>query len=202
MTSQLLIIGFVWPEPKSSAAGSRMMQLIYEFQRQGYAITFVSAANRSDIAFDLKLLDIKIANIELNNTSFDDFIKQLQPDVVMFDRFMIEEQYGWRVSEICPKALRILDTEDLHGLRKARELAVKNDKLDFDDCRLNDTMKREIASIYRCDLSLIISEAEMKFVTEQFQIPTTLLYYLPFLIDATDVEPHKRPSFEERSHFI
>ncbi|MBT8325576.1 MAG: glycosyltransferase family 4 protein [Winogradskyella sp.] len=179
-----------------------MMQLISEFQRQGYIITFASAANRSDIAVDLKLLDIEIANIELNNASFDDFITQLQPDIVLFDRFMIEEQYGWRVSEICPQALRILDTEDLHGLRKARELAVKNDKLDFDDCRLNDTMKREIASIYRCDLSLIISEAEMKILTEQFQIPTTLLYYLPFLIDATDVEPNKLPSFEERSHFI
>ena len=34
MNEKLLIIGFVWPEPKSSAAGSRMMQLIHYFQSQ------------------------------------------------------------------------------------------------------------------------------------------------------------------------
>jgi hypothetical protein len=31
-----LIIGFVWPEPNSSAAGGRMMQLISLFQEQGF----------------------------------------------------------------------------------------------------------------------------------------------------------------------
>jgi hypothetical protein len=30
---------------------------------------------------------------------------------------MIEEQFGWRVAENCPNAVRILDTEDLHCLR-------------------------------------------------------------------------------------
>ena len=32
-------------------------------------------------------------------------------------RFMTEEQYGWRVEAACPRAVRILDTEDLHCLR-------------------------------------------------------------------------------------
>jgi hypothetical protein len=40
---------------------------------------------------------------------------------VLFDRFMMEEQFGWRVAEKCPNALRILDTEDLHCLRLARQ---------------------------------------------------------------------------------
>jgi hypothetical protein len=34
---------------------------------------------------------------------------------------MIEEQFGWRVAENCPNAVRILDTEDLHCLRLARQ---------------------------------------------------------------------------------
>ena len=42
LNKKLLIIGFVWPEPKSSAAGSRMMQLIEVFQSQDYDITFAS----------------------------------------------------------------------------------------------------------------------------------------------------------------
>jgi hypothetical protein len=34
---------------------------------------------------------------------------------------MIEEQFGWRVAENCPNAVRILDTEDLHCLRLAQK---------------------------------------------------------------------------------
>jgi hypothetical protein len=48
-------------------------------------------------------------------------VKELNPAVVLFDRFMMEEQFGWRVSENCPDALRLLDTEDLHCLRLASE---------------------------------------------------------------------------------
>ena len=118
---KLLIIGFVWPEPKSSAAGGRMMQLISIFKENGFEITFASAAQDSDFMIDLAEFGVIKRSIELNSSSFDDFIKELNPDVVLFDRFMIEEQFGWRVIENCPKAIRILDTEDLHFLRKARE---------------------------------------------------------------------------------
>jgi hypothetical protein len=31
-------------------------------------------------------------------------VKELNPAVVLFDRFMMEEQFGWRVSENCPDA--------------------------------------------------------------------------------------------------
>ena len=58
---------------------------------------------------------MKVA-IELNNASFDVFVKELNPTIVLFDRFMMEEQFGWRVAENCPDAIRILDTEDLHCL--------------------------------------------------------------------------------------
>ena len=54
----LLIIGFVWPEPKSSAAGSRMMQLIALFHGNGYEITFVSTAQNLEFSEDLISLGI------------------------------------------------------------------------------------------------------------------------------------------------
>src|SRR5690606_5459984 len=128
MIQKLLIIGFVWPEPKSSAAGSRMMQLIEAYISFGYDVTFASACAKTETAFDLKTIGIQTENIQLNHSSFDDFVKQLQPDAVLFDRFMTEEQFGWRVAEQCPNALRILDTEDLHCLRKGRQQALKDGK--------------------------------------------------------------------------
>jgi glycosyltransferase involved in cell wall biosynthesis len=201
---KLLIIGFVWPEPNSSAAGGRMMQLISLFKAQGFSITFASPAQDSDFMVDLQEYDVEKKSIELNNSSFDVFIKELNPDVVLFDRFMMEEQFGWRVAENCPDALRILDTEDLHCLRLARQKAFKeNRSFSTTDLFVEEVAKREIASILRCDLSLMISEFEMELLESAFKIDNSLLYYLPFLLEPIDsAEIHELPIFEERKDFI
>ena len=202
-TKKLLIIGHVWPEPKSSAAGSRMMQLIEAFLKEHYEIIFASACAKSEKAFDLSEIGIVQANIEMNHSSFDYFVNSLNPDVVLFDRFMTEEQFGWRVAEQCPNALKILDTEDLHGLRKGRQKAFK-DGVEFDNSYLfNDFSKREIASIYRCDLSLIISEVEMILLKNTFNVPEALLFYLPFQLDQiSEKTTANLPSFDKRKDFI
>jgi glycosyltransferase involved in cell wall biosynthesis len=203
MPKQLLIIGFVWPEPKSSAAGSRMMQLIESFQLEKYQITFATPCTKSENAFNLEAVGVSSMAIELNNSSFDDFVKDLNPDVVLFDRFMMEEQFGWRVSEQCPNALRVLDTEDLHCLRKGRHQAFKEGKQWNKYYLFNDIAKREIASIYRCDLSLIISESEIKILKNQFKVDDSLLLYLPFMLKSISGEViNKLPKFEDRNHFI
>ncbi|MGB5419166.1 glycosyltransferase [Algibacter sp.] len=203
MNKNLLIIGFVWPEPKSSAAGGRMMQLIEVFQNDGYSITFASPCAKSDNAFNLESIHVSQVSIELNSSSFDVFVKSLNPDVVLFDRFMMEEQFGWRVTEQCPNAVKVIDTEDLHCLRKGRQQAFK-DGNSFDTSYLfNDIAKREIASIYRSDLSLIISEAEMDILKNQFKVDASLLLYLPFMLDAISEEKiNALPKFKDRSHFI
>jgi glycosyltransferase involved in cell wall biosynthesis len=203
LKKKLLVIGFVWPEPKSSAAGNRMMQLISFFQSQEYQITFASACAKSDNAFDLSSIGVEKVSIELNHSSFDNFILNRNPDVVLFDRFMTEEQFGWRVTEQCPIAIKILDTEDLHFLRRARQQAFKDGIEVTRDNLLNDTTKREIASIYRCDLSLIISTAEMSLLQDTFKIEDSLLLYMPFLIEPISEEKKKElPDFEDRQHFI
>jgi len=201
---KLLIIGFVWPEPNSSAAGGRMMQLISIFKQNGFEITFASPALDSDFMVDLSESGVKKVSIELNNSSFDDFIIELNPDVVLFDRFMIEEQFGWRVSENCPKAIRLLDTEDLHCLRTARQKAFKENRVfELHDLLSEEVAKREIASILRCDLSFIISEFEMKILKDVFKIDSDLLYYLPFLVyEMSELDLLKLPLFEERKNFV
>lgn len=201
---QILIIGTVWPEPNSSAAGSRMMQLIRSFLKQGWKVTFASAAADSDFMVDLATDGVEKVSIKLNDAGFDEFIKALKPDLVLFDRFMTEEQFGWRVSEHCPHALKVLDTEDLHCLRAARQKAwkVKKDFL-LEDLLSEDIAKREIASILRCDLSFIISTYEMKVLVDLFNVDETLLMYLPFMLpQIIDADRANWLPFEEREHFI
>lgn len=200
----LLVIGFVWPEPNSSAAGGRMMQLISLFQQQGFQVTFASPAQDSDFMIDLKKYDVEKKSIALNCSTFDTFLKELNPSIVLFDRFMIEEQFGWRVAENCANALRILDTEDLHCLRVARQKAFK-EKRDFQttDLLVEDVAKREIASILRCDLSFIISECEMELLQTTFKIDSSLLHYLPFLLEADQIpDLDNLLSFEDRKDFV
>ena len=194
----LVIIGKVFPEPNSTAAGSRMIQLMDLFLAQNYQITFLSTASVSENSFDLSSKNISFQNIVLNDSSFDELIKNLNPDIVVFDRFTTEEQFGWRVSEQVPNAVKILDTEDLHFLRTAREKAFKqNRNLEHLDL-INDVFKREIASILRCDLSLIISEFEMNLLIEKFRIDENILFYLPLFGEVKKPET----SFSERKNFI
>ncbi len=195
---QATIIGTVLPEPNSTAAGTRMLQLVEFLKSENFKITFLSTASVSEFSFDLSSIDVDFQNILLNNASFEKLIKELNPDLVIFDRFTTEEQFGWKVSEIAPNALKILDTEDLHFLRKARENAFKQSRNLQESDLISDVFKREIASILRCDLSLIISEFEMSLLTEKFKIDTSILHYLPMFAEA---KPCSVP-FSERKNFI
>jgi glycosyltransferase involved in cell wall biosynthesis len=198
---QVLIIGYVWPEPNSSAAGSRMMQLIQFFQTQQYQITFSSPAQTSDHMADLDQIGVKIQAINLNCSSFDQFVHVMQPDVVLFDRFMMEEQFGWRIAQHCPKALRLLDTEDLHCLRLARHNAFKQGREMLPQDLLNDISKREVASIFRCDLTLMISAVEMDILQTRFKVDACLLHYCPFMFEQP-VLMQVSPIYQQRQHFI
>jgi glycosyltransferase involved in cell wall biosynthesis len=111
---------------------------------------------------------------------------------------MIEEQYGWRVAQNCPNAIRILDTEDLHCLRHGRQNAVKENRSFIETDLISDVSKREIASILRCDITLMVSEFEIDLLVNYFKVPKEILFYMPIFADKkTEVPP-----FEERSDFV
>ncbi len=199
----LLIICTVWPEPLSSAAGSRMMQLIRFFLHQSCRVTLACDAHQTDHSEDLSAYPVETLKIALNDTGFDQQLRELQPSIVLFDRFMTEEKYGWRVAEQCPEAMRLLDTEDLHCLRKARQLALKKQQNVQELLLQSDIAKREIASIYRCDLSLIISTYEMELLQAVFKMDPHILHYIPLLPDPLSEEERSAwPEYAERKHFV
>lgn len=197
---KVVIIGNNIPEPNSTAAGGRMMQLISIFQEMHLEVIFCCATVPSDRSMDFKSLGIVFHLIELNNDSFNQWISAIMPDFVLYDRFYIEEQYGWRVAESCPSARTILDTEDLHFLRKARQRALKK-KNELDHSFFNHPdAYREIASIKRCDLSLIISSYEMKLLENTFQIEPQKLFYIPLLVDSNFKV--SKPKFSDTQDFF
>lgn len=194
------------------------MQLIQCFIEQGWHITFASPATEGEHRADLATLGIAEVHIELNNSSFDRFVSELQPDIVLFDQFMIEEQFGWRVEKHCPNALRILETSDVQSLRHGRHQQLKDwlklhgqaDELEaffrqssadiFTTMADSDLAQREIAALYRCDLNLMTSDVEIQLLTERFGLPADLLHWCPLMLDGVAGQD-ARP-FAERAHFL
>lgn len=171
------------------------MGLIEAFAEASWQITFASCAEPTPYSVDLSALGIPSRQITVNDSAFDAWVQELKPDWVVFDRYMTEEQFGWRVEKASPQAQRLLDTSDLHCLRAARERQVNHGG---ELALFNDIALREVAAIYRSDLTLMISEVEIQLLQELFQIPPTLLSYLPLMV----AEPIRPPKpYEEREHF-
>ncbi|MFJ4193308.1 glycosyltransferase [Pseudomonas sp. NPDC089534] len=214
---RVLVIGYVWPEPRSSAASGHVMQILDAFLQEGWDITFASPAGPGEHKADLTSLGIREVPIELNNSSFDTFVSGLAPDIVLFDQFMMEEQFGWRVEKHCPDALRVLETSDLQSLRHARHQRLKDHLRDSDDendfsalfapsldeafglMAGTDLAKREIAALYRCDLNLMISAVEIELLVGQFGLPRTSLHECPLMVDPP---AGASAGFDERAHFL
>lgn len=193
---KLLVLSSVWIEPKSSAAGYRMLQILDLFKDLGYEIHYATTSQKSEFAFVEGMFRY---SIELNNDSFDAFVQDLGPDAVLYDRFMVEEQFGWRVRSFFPDIPQFLDTEDLHFLRRSR---AKSARTSSDLNLFTEDAKREVAAIYRCDLTFMISKVEITILQEYFQIHQDQLVYMPFIARKEDYTNPKVSSFENRRNFM
>lgn len=200
----ILVIGKVWPESGSSAAGSRMLQLLDFFRRDGWKIAFASASARGDHSDLLEEFCFRQQEIQVNDSGFDRFLKDLSPQAVLFDRYMIEEQFGWRVAEKAPEAIRIVDTVDLHSLRMVRQEAVESGKPFSEESLItSETTWREFACMMRSDLSLLISDFEYDLAVRVGSFPENQLFYLPFLLCKDEIKPQKHMLlYGERTNFV
>lgn len=197
----LLVIGHQWPEPQATGAGLRMLWLLNGFLQEGFHIVFASAAGSGDYRADLGKLGITEVEIELNEASFDLFLRKNGFTHVLFDRFLTEEQFGWRVRDNLPGAKVLLDTEDLHSLRHSREDVFKRGgEWSVTDWVGHPMFYREVASMFRSDLSLIISKTEMALLRSEVPYLREKLVYLPFGMDETAAVPGL--NFQERSDFV
>lgn len=203
-------IAMVWPEPTSSAAGWRSLQLMEIFKRAGYETHCLSSSMQNQFSESLQASGVHTHPVLLNDSKFDQLIQEIDPSIVMFDRFVTEEQFSWRVKNACPEATRVLDTCDLHFLRKAREAALKNGStlaaIQSAEIPLKtEDAIREVAAIYRSDLTLVVSDFELQLLIQKFQIPTSLLELSRLLCPKPSTKNSKnteRWSFKDKTDFV
>lgn len=190
---RVVYICYVWPEQESSAAGVRSQQLLRFFSDRAEHLWILSAAKNTPREIELPANVTKTA-IQLNHFSFDELISEINPSVVIFDRFITEEQYGPRVEANAPSALRIIDTQDIHFLREFRALA-PNFKANLpspsalaqtpEQAPRGEFLKwqrlalREIGSLHRADLSLSLSRAECDWLASTWALGKERIFYFP-----------------------
>ncbi|MBT0587256.1 glycosyltransferase [Alteromonas oceanisediminis] len=201
----VVVIGYVWPEPNSSAAGQNMVNLLTTFVTHGWQVSFLCAARYSEYAIDLTALGVTSQRIELNCDSTNTLLTSLAPDIVVFDRFTVEEQFSSRVVDSCPNALRVLNIEDLHALRDARQKLSNRAVTHAESPDLSihtDLFYREIAAILRSDLTLLLSAHEIQFLQQRCDVSTDLLYHWPLRSAITSQKDEALSGFSERQHFV
>ena len=195
-----------WPEPNATAAGTRTMSLLNNF-----STSLNSPFTSVHFGCGATLHDSSIINEKRtgnNNIHWHQIKPNRSEDMknlihtietkhnnpiraVVFDRFYAEEAYSFRIKELCPNALLILDMQDVHSLRIGRQCIVEEEERDifsmteqlmkrvmeFDPStnyhnyneskqrkKAYDTFLREMASIHRSDLVLVCSSEEMKML--------------------------------------
>ncbi|CAM9240368.1 unnamed protein product, partial [Ectocarpus fasciculatus] len=236
---KLLVLSSIWPEPTSSAAGLRDYNLVRSFQSRGWAVHYAAESKLNEHSATLNRFGVQTTVRPANDSSFDRWVAEERPDVVIFDTFVTEERFGSRVAERVPWALRVLDTQDLHFLRCHRQRAVERLLVaraggDPDDPVLalssrpgrssrspeeryaaalteslrggspvrpdEDPVIRELAAIYRSDLTLIISDHELSLLsTPPFSLPPALLHLSRF--QYPPLQTAAAAPFQNREHF-
>ena len=157
---------------------------------------------------------VKTQGIRANEKAFDEWVKEFAPSLVIYDRFIMEEQFSWRVRRVVENALHVLDTQDLHCVRKYRQMLVEKcevDRFTSDVIKTeqevahvmipsrNEGLCREIASILRSDVVLLVSSFEKQLLEERYGISPEKIVMAPFFYD---LSKSKAEDFEKRSHFV
>lgn len=205
--TRVLFLAPVWPEVHSSAAGVRTAALVRACSAWRCSVHYACSAVGSDAGraarAALEAAGVATSLLPANReTELVALLAAFPPDVVVFDRFTTEEAFSFRVRELCPSALRVLDTQDLHALRRRRGVLVEaGASLDAvlaaspaaDDADL----LRELAAIHRSDLALLTSAEEWRRLTRQLGVPAHKLALASFF-----VPPAQRtvPAMAARAH--
>lgn len=197
----------------------RTEALLQAFRDWGYDVSYAASAAPKPVYLE-RLRSIGVVPLECrpnDEGAISRVLEASQPSVVVFDRFFTEEAFSFRVREIAPEAVRVLDMQDVHSLRRARQQLVERaggsigDAVAHRPSAASDDLLRELASVHRSDLTLVCSPVELCMLHRSYGIPAQKLSLASFFCDeaASDAEPAAtgfgfgaQNGFEQRRHFM
>lgn len=206
-----LLLSYVWPDPQASAAGTRTWSLLRHLHEQGVGCTVACASSPAErCSRALQASGMRLERAFPNRASeTSDMLLRNRPDVVIFDRYYAEESWSHVVRDTLPDALRVLDMQDVHGLRGCRQRCIERGEEDLLEVFLrrpsawDGSMQRELASVLRSDLTIVVSRTEEILLERICGISKEKLVVAPFFRHDDTLTPLKDlPTYEERKHFV
>jgi glycosyltransferase involved in cell wall biosynthesis len=209
----IAFIGWEWPEEHASAAGVRTVALARALRARGHRVAILACAAENPASEGLRAEGFAVRRAPANRgRETREALGKDAPDVVVFDRFLAEEAFGARVREDFPRAVRVLDMQDAHALRRKRMEAWKGGAsaeevvLATPDARDVD-LQRELGSATRSDVTLACSRVELEWLATTCGLRRERLCEASFfhpriapgVIGANEVEV--RDDFERRRGF-
>lgn len=230
-----------WPQPNATAAGTRTMALLRHFAESSdspFSSVHFGCGARMPASLAKQASDheqscrIKWHKIKANRGQD---LKELLESIgsiraVIFDRFYSEEAFSFRVREVCPDALLVLDMQDIHSLRIGRQcmvdemtahhegpklstdlvesvmsfdpannLSQPQERLSKRKLKAADSYIRELASVHRCDMTLVCSPAEIQLM-RRWGVSEDRMTLAPFFCEPNSGT--SMPAFDERADFV
>ena len=191
---------YVWPEPRSSAAGIRTVELFELLQSFGYELTVLSPCRENAASAELNAAGIRTIPCAANDSSVESLLSPLPASIVIYDRFVMEEQFGWKARALWPQATHVVDTQDLHAVRRARERLHEagrsaTEVLHLENADFSPDLEREMASLQRADACFVVSPWEREWLIAQ-GYPAERVFFLPF-----SARLEEAPPFSDRRGF-
>ena len=172
------MLGTLWPKLGATAAFTRVLSIVTALIQAGHQVTYAADERENEGTTHLRALGVECLRLAPNDSSFDLWVLGARPNIAIMDRYATEEKFGWRLRAACPSCIRVLDSIDLHCLRIARGRAIGTtvDGLTAVARLASDVLHREVAAIYRSDLTLVVSDFEWNFLVGECGVPATLLH--------------------------
>ena len=218
---KMIYFSYAWPRNNYSAACERSIKFYELFLKNNYFCEFITPSNkRKHISENLNHLFSRTLTIDNNNKNeMEIFLnKKKNLEFSVFDTFLAEEFYSFYIHENFPECLKILDTQDLHSIRKIREKKYFDflENKDIEDIKISEILKidkidekeslfsRELSSIFRSDLVFLTSDFEYRFLTQNYNLKN--LYLSRFIYDPDDFNNNElnldQRNFEKRKNFV
>ena len=193
----MVYLSNVWPRKSTSAASDRVFSFMSMFRKNNYDMTFICSAKPSPEQLKEFKSDHRptVFNLDPNDPpEAGNILKSLKKgtEFAIFDGFVAEEYFSHYMYRYQQNIMRVLDTQDIHSLRKARQkvfeaLQSKNpegDEFTYLPEVLNcevDTRDplcaRELLSLYRSDLIFVCSDYEQMILKKKFLIDSTKVQF-------------------------
>ncbi|CAG9320393.1 unnamed protein product [Blepharisma stoltei] len=203
---RLLYIGATWPQPWVTAAGVRTIGLINAFKSFGYNVKFLSIKKENPS----QIKGIEEVGVERHFCAANDeeTFKSLtnEEDICVFETARVEEMFGHMVYQFLPACKRVIDTQDLHFLRLAREKMINDKSIEqIKNIEINwkeEDVTREISAMLRSHSTILTSEFEQRLIQKHFPFIKTVC--LPFFYSDQEINENSRKNchLRYRDNFV